>query len=60
VADRPSSRTAVAFGVFFVAAGVAFLLEGLEVWNLELRMLAPALLIALGFAVLVGGRTERS
>jgi hypothetical protein len=60
VADRPASRTAVAFGVFFVAAGVAFLLEGLEVWNLELRMLAPALLIALGFAVLVGGRAGRS
>jgi hypothetical protein len=39
---------------------VAFLLEALDVWNLELRMLAPALLIALGFAVLAGGRTGRS
>lgn len=60
MAERPTGRTAVAFGVFFVAAGVAFLLEGLDVWDLELRMLAPALLIALGFAVLVGGRTGRS
>jgi hypothetical protein len=60
VADPPTSRTAVAFGVFFVGAGVAFLLEALDVWNLELRMLAPALLIALGFAVLAGGRTGRS
>jgi hypothetical protein len=50
----------VAFGVFFVAAGVAFLLEGLDVWNLELRMLAPALLIALGVAVLAGGRAGRA
>lgn len=60
MAEGAPSRSALAFGVFFVAAGIAFLLERLDVWDLELRMLAPALLIALGFAVLVGGRTGRS
>lgn len=60
MAEPAPSRAALAFGVFFIAAGAAFLLEALDVWDLELRMLAPALLIALGFAVLVGGRTGRS
>jgi hypothetical protein len=40
-------------------AGVAFLLEQLEVWDLEPGMLAPALLIGIGLAVLLGGRTSR-
>jgi uncharacterized membrane protein (UPF0136 family) len=49
-------RSGLAFGAFFVVAGVAFLLERLDVWNLELRMLAPAVLIGLGIAVLIGAR----
>lgn len=53
-----TDRTALVFGIFFVTAGVAFLLERLDVWNFELRSLAPVLLIALGVAVLLGGRRE--
>jgi hypothetical protein len=44
------------FGISFMVAGVAFLLERLEIWDFQLRYLAPALLIALGVAVLLGGR----
>lgn len=57
---RPNRATFVA-GIFFIVAGLAFLLERLDVWELEIRTLAPALLIALGFAVLLGGKGgERS
>ncbi len=49
------NRAALVFGALFVVAGAAFLLERLDVWDLQLRHLAPALLIALGVAVLVGG-----
>jgi hypothetical protein len=41
----------------FIVTGLAFLLERLDVWDLEIRTLAPALLIALGFVVLLGGRS---
>jgi hypothetical protein len=54
------NRTAVAFGVFFVLAGVAFLLDRLGVWDLRARYLLPAMLIALGAAILVGGGTGRT
>ena len=57
MADPGPSRAGLVAGVFFIVAGVAFLLERLEVWELEIRTLAPALLIALGFAVLLGGRS---
>ncbi len=55
------NRTAVAFGAFFVLAGVAFLLDRLGVWDLRSRYLLPVLLITLGVAILLGGRPrERS
>jgi hypothetical protein len=47
-------------GVFFLVAGVAFLLDRLDVWNLRVRYLLPVLLIALGIAVLIGGRPPRT
>ena len=56
--SRPN-RAALVFGIFFVLAGVIFLLERLEVWDFEFRYVAPLLLIALGVAVLLGGRGER-
>lgn len=55
MADPGYNRAALVFGAFFVVAGTAFLLERLEIWDLQLRHLAPVLLIALGLAVLVGG-----
>ncbi len=53
---RARSRSAFAFGVFFVLAGTAFLLDRLGYWDLRVRYLAPLLLIALGLAILLGGR----
>jgi hypothetical protein len=60
VADRGTNRAALVFGIFFVIAGVAFLLDRLDVTAFRLRYLAPALLIALGVAVLLGGRSRRT
>jgi uncharacterized membrane protein len=58
--DEPrQNRAALVFGIFFVISGVVFLLERLEVWDFEFRYVAPLLLIALGVAVLLGGRSER-
>ena len=60
MADGGISRSALAFGIFFVLGGVAFLLDRLDVWDLRARYLLPSLLIALGVAILVGGRTGGS
>lgn len=53
---RSRNRTAFALGAFFVLAGAAFLMDRLGVWDLRVRYLAPLLLIALGLAILLGGR----
>jgi hypothetical protein len=58
--DPEAGRGAFVAGIVFVVAGVVFLLEGLGVWDLELRMLAPAALIGIGVAVLLGGRSRSS
>ena len=60
MAERETSRSALVFGIFFIVAGVAFLLDRLEVWDLQARYLLPILLIVLGIAVLIGGRSPRS
>jgi hypothetical protein len=60
VAERETNRSALVFGIFFIVAGVAFLLDRLEVWDLQARYLLPILLIVLGIAVLIGGRSPRS
>lgn len=59
MADREPSRAAIVAGVVFIVAGIAFLLEQLDVWNLEAKTLAPALLIGVGLAILLGGRVGR-
>jgi len=56
VAEPHPNRAALLFGILFIVAGVAFLLERLGIWDFRLRYLAPALLIALGVVVLLGGR----
>jgi len=58
VAERRTTRTSLAFGIFFVVAGVAFLLERLDVLDIRGRYLLPALLIAAGVSVLVGGKRQ--
>lgn len=57
--DESTNRASLVAGVFFIVAGIMFLLERLGVFELELRVLAPALLIAIGVAVLLGGRGRR-
>ena len=59
MADARTNRSALATGVFFVVAGIVFLLEALDVWDLSLRVLGPVLLITLGVAVVLGGRTRQ-
>lgn len=58
MAERDTNRVALVAGIVFVVAGVAFLLEALDVWDLDLRTLAPAALIGVGLAILVGGRSR--
>jgi cytochrome c oxidase subunit IV len=50
------NRRAVVWGLFFIAAGIAFLLDRLDVWTLRARYVLPVLLIVLGGAILLGGR----
>lgn len=58
--DPGLRRSALVAGVLFIAAGVVFLLERLGVWDVSLRVLGPVLLITLGVAIVVGGRSDRS
>jgi hypothetical protein len=55
-----TNRTSLVAGVFFILAGSMFLLDRLGLVELRLRVLTPALLIAIGVAVLLGGRKDRS
>jgi hypothetical protein len=50
------NRRALVWGLFFIAAGIAFLLDRLDVWTLRARYVLPMLLIVLGAAILLGGR----
>jgi len=50
------NRAAVVWGLFFIVAGIAFLLDRLDVWTLRARYVLPLLLIVLGAAILLGGR----
>ncbi|MDP9342705.1 MAG: hypothetical protein M3Q23_11575 [Actinomycetota bacterium] len=46
---------AVGIGIFFAVAGIAFLLDQLDVWTINATFLLPALLIGFGVAMLLGG-----
>ena len=59
MADARANRSALATGVFFVVAGIVFLLEALDVWDLSLRVFGPVLLITLGVAVVLGGHNRQ-
>lgn len=56
----PTNRVSLVAGIFFLVAGGIFLLEHLGVLELELRVLAPLMLIAIGLAILLGGRGSRT
>jgi ABC-type enterochelin transport system permease subunit len=58
--SRPSApgradRVSLVVGVLFVLAGVVFLLDALEVWELRADYLVPLALIVLGLVVLASG-----
>jgi hypothetical protein len=51
-------------GIIYLVVGVAFILEALDVWTVQLadlRLLVPGALVVLGFAVIIGtvGRKDR-
>jgi Domain of unknown function (DUF5668) len=48
-------RLSLVVGVLFVIAGVVFLLDALEVWELRVDYLVPLGLIVLGLVVLASG-----
>jgi len=51
-------RAALAFGIAFIAGGVLFLLDRLDVWELKATYVLPVILIALGLGILLGGRSK--
>jgi Domain of unknown function (DUF5668) len=51
-----ANRRALAFGVFFMAMGVVFLLDQLDVLRLDLGYVLPVVLIAVGLGLLLGAR----
>jgi hypothetical protein len=56
-------RLSLVVGVLFVLAGVVFLLDALEVWELRADYLVPLGLIVVGLVVLASGwplRARRS
>jgi hypothetical protein len=55
---RPDRLSLVA-GLVFVAAGIVFLLDALEVWNLRGDYLVPIALIVLGVVVVASGWPAR-
>jgi len=55
-------RLSLVVGVLFILAGVVFLLDALEVWELRVDYLVPLGLIVVGLVVLASGwplRTRR-
>jgi hypothetical protein len=59
VTDRRPDRLSLVAGLVFVAAGIVFLLDALEVWNLRGDYLVPIALIVLGVVVVASGWPAR-
>ena len=57
--DRRPDRLSLVAGLVFVAAGIVFLLDALEVWNLRGDYLVPIALIVLGMVVAASGWPAR-
>jgi hypothetical protein len=58
MARRVPNRTALVAGILFIALGVAFLLDALDVVSLKGAYVWPVALILIGVAVLWGGLTS--
>jgi hypothetical protein len=57
--DRRPDRLSLVAGLVFGAAGIVFLLDALEVWNLRGDYLVPIALIVLGIVVVATGWPAR-
>ena len=57
--DRRPDRLSLVAGLIFVAAGIVFLLDALEVWKLRGDYLVPIALIVLGIVVVASGWPAR-
>jgi hypothetical protein len=57
---RRVDRLSLVVGVLFVAAGVVFLLDALDVWKLRVDYLVPLGLIVVGLVVLASAWPLRS
>ena len=57
--DRRPDRLSLVAGLVFVAAGIVFLLDAVEVWNLRGEYLVPIALIVLGLVVVASGWPAR-
>jgi hypothetical protein len=57
--NRRPDRLSLVAGLVFVAAGIVFLLDALEVWNLRGDYLVPIALIVLGIVVVATGWPAR-
>jgi len=57
--NRRPDRLSLVAGVVFVAAGIVFLLDALDVWNLRGDYLVPIGLIVLGVVVVASGWPAR-
>ncbi|HEU4400197.1 MAG TPA: DUF5668 domain-containing protein [Actinomycetota bacterium] len=57
--NRRPDRLSLVAGVVFVAAGIVFLLDALDVWNLRGEYLVPIGLIVLGLVVVASGWPAR-
>jgi len=57
--DGRPDRLSLVAGLVFVAAGIVFLLDALEVWNLRGDYLVPIALIVLGLVVAASGWPAR-
>jgi len=57
--NRRPDRLSLVAGVVFVAAGIVFLLDALDVWNMRGDYLVPIGLIVLGVVVVASGWPAR-
>ena len=60
MADGRINRVSLLFGLFFIAAGLVFLLDRLDVIDLRPKYLLPTFLIGAGLVIVFGGRSSRA
>ena len=59
MSEPRTNRGALGGGIFFIIAGLAFLLDGLDIVSLSAGYLLPALLIIFGAAIIIESLVRR-